>query len=306
MLRVVHSLKSYWRRQTLASLFTKIGLALDPDEGSMHPNDGSVLRTRRVQLAVYWLMLAVGSHMPQLTFGEDTNEISVFQIDKTLHVLAFAGLVFLLFRACLAGRCASVLANALVATCISCCYAVIDEYSQRWVERDVSISDVVAGLIGIFSVFLLITAPPKRLRASRGTLVMRVVVAASFVLILVVALAPDGDTWVNRFARFFFRPWPGMDKPGHFYTAAALTLLLVQASPAGVQRPRLGILVTILVMGLMGPIIETAQSYTGRSVEMADLYAHQVGLLAAMLGLSVLAVGRALRTRCRSRSIQDG
>jgi VanZ family protein len=268
----------------------------------VHPDDGPVLRTRRVQLAAYWFMLAVGSHLPQLIFGEDTNEISVFQIDKALHVLAFSGLVFLLYRVRLAGRRASVLANALIAVVIACSYAVIDEYSQRWVERDVSISDVVAGLIGIFGVFLLITAPPKRHKASRGTLVMRVVAVAGFVLILVVALAPDGDTWVNRFARFFFRPWPGMDKPGHFYAAAILTLLLAAASPAGVQRPRLSILVTILVIGLMGPIIEKAQSFTGRSVELADLYAHQVGLLAAMLGLSVLAVGRALRTRCRSRS----
>jgi VanZ family protein len=262
-------------------------------------------RARRV-LAVYWVLLAIGSHLPNLGLGKDSNQFGVFQVDKTLHVLAFSGLTWLLFRARVAGSRSSWIANAIAAACVAGVYAMVDEYTQRWTGRDLSVSDVVAGMIGIVGVFLILTAPPPRDRASGLTVLIRVVTAGLVMAVVVVALAPQGNHWVNRMARPFFQPWPGIDKAEHFYVSAVLTLLLALSSPAGVRRPRRGVLLTILAVGLSGPIIETAQSFTGRGVEMADLYAHQVGLLAAMLGLAVLAVGRAIRMRRRGRSPQDG
>lgn len=265
----------------------------------------SPARARGV-LGVYWVLLAIGTHVPDLGVGEDANQWGVFQVDKTLHVLAFAGLCWLLFRARVVGVRASVFLSVLVAAFVAGVYALVDEYTQQWTGREISLSDVVAGLIGIVGVFLVIAAGPPRDRTPRLTAVIRVVTAVMATAVVVVALAPEGNHWVNRLARPFFQPWPGIDKAGHFYVSAVLTLLLAVSFPAGVHRPRLGAFLTILVMGLSGPIIETAQSFTGRGVEMADLYAHQVGLLAAMLGLSVLAVGRAFRTRRRRRSPQDG
>jgi VanZ family protein len=251
------------------------------------------------------MLLAIGSHMPELGVGEDANQIGMFQVDKTLHVCAFAGLAWLLYRSRVAGRGASGFANMLAAALIAGVYALIDEYTQGWTGRMISAADVVAGMIGIVGVFLVITAPPARLRARWFIKAVRVVTFLTIVFIIVMALAPEGNRWFNWLARPLFEPWPGIDKAGHFYVSAVLTLLLAVSLPIGVHRPRRGVLLAIVAMGLSGPIIETAQSFTGRGVEMADLYAHEVGLLTAMLGLAVFAVGRAIRTRRHGRSQQD-
>jgi VanZ family protein len=260
---------------------------------------------RRV-LAVYWVLLLISTHTPELGMGEDANQFGMFQVDKGLHVLAFGGLMYLLWRAGLAGERASLLLNALVAVSVAVVYAVVDEYTQGWVGREVSVSDVVAGLIGIVGVFLIITAGPPGDRVRRGTVAIRYLAVAMIVLFIFSALVPLSKDWLHWFVQRVYRPWPGFDKAGHFYMSVALTLLLSVSLPGGVHRPRLGIFLTILAVGLSGPIIETAQSFTGRSVDMADLYAHQVGLLAGMLGLAVLAVGRELRMRHRERSQHDG
>lgn len=252
-----------------------------------------ITHARRV-LLVYWILLAIGTHVPHLGVGEDANQIGFFQVDKTLHVIAFAGLAWLLYRARIAGRSASDVTTALVAACIAVIYALADEYTQGWTGREVSYSDVVAGLVGIVGVFLILTAGPPRAKTGRFTRAMRVLTLVAIVGILVIALVPKGNDWVNGLAQPFFQPWPGFDKAGHFYVSAVLTLMLALSQPAGIHHPRRGLFLSILVMGLAGPIIETAQSFTGRGVEMADLYAHQLGLLAAMAALAMLAVFRAL------------
>lgn len=265
----------------------------------------SPARARRV-LWVYWALLTISTHMPDPGLGGDSNPFGVFQIDKALHVVAFAGLAYLLFRARVAGIRSSLFVNALGALVIAVVYALVDEYTQRWTGRIISSGDVVAGMIGIVLVFLMATSPPARQRATRPVKAVRLVAALAIISIIVMALAPQGNQWFNRMAQPLFHPWPGIDKAGHYYVSVVLTLLLAASYPAGVHRPRRGILLTIVAMGLSGPIIETAQSFTGRSVEMADLYAHELGLLTAMLGLSVFAVGRAVKTRRNGRTHQDG
>ncbi len=257
-------------------------------------------------LAVYWVLLLIGTHTPKLGVGEDANQFGMFQIDKTLHVVAFGGLMFLLFRARLMGVGASLFLSAVAAVCLAVPYALVDEYTQGWVGREVSSSDVVAGLIGIVGVFLMITVPPPRDRVRRVTVVLRYLTVGMIALYICAALVPLDKDWLHRLTQQVYRPWPGFDKAGHFYISAVLTLLLAASAPAGVDRPRLGIFLTILAVGLSGPIIETGQLFTGRSADMTDLYAHQAGLLAGMLGLAVFAVGRALRMRHRDRLHPDG
>ncbi len=253
-------------------------------------------RARRV-LMVYWVLLAISTHTPDPGLGNEFDPLGMFQLDKGVHVLAFGGLAFLLFCSRILGERASAAGNAFVAALIAGGYALVDEYTQRWAGRTISAGDVLAGMIGIVGVFLAVTAPPPRGRVPWSTKVIRVTAVLAIVFSLVMALAPEGNRWFKEAARPFFVPWPGIDKAGHFYASAVITLILALSQPAGVHRPRMSVLLTILVMGLAGPIIETAQSFTGRGAEMADLYAHQVGLLAAMLALAVLVVGRALRNR---------
>lgn len=262
-------------------------------------------RARRV-LMVYWVLLAVSTHMPDPGLGNEFDPLGMFQLDKAIHVLAFGGLALLLFCSRVLGERAAVVGHALVAALIAGAYALVDEYTQRWAGRMISAGDVLAGFIGIVGVFLAVTAPPPRGRAPWSTQAIRIVAVLAIVFIVVMALAPAGNRWFNEAAGPFFVPWPGIDKAGHFYASAVITLILAASFPLGVHRPRHGMIATILVMGLAGPIIETAQSFTGRGAEMADLFAHQLGLFTAMLGLSVLAVGRAVRTHKARRPLEDG
>ncbi len=255
---------------------------------------------------MYWVVLSVSTHLPSLDLGEDNNQFGMFQVDKTLHVLLFGGLMFLLWRARLAGTKAANLLNAFAALCLAVVYALVDEYTQRWAGRDVSMSDVVAGLIGIVGVFLVVTAGPPRDRVGPATVVWRCLAFLAVTFFVMMAIAPWGNDLGHWLTHLFFTPWPGIDKAEHFYASAGLTLLMTLSAPAGVHRPAAGIGLTILVIGLSGPIIETGQSMTGRSVDMADLYAHQVGLLTAMVALMVFPVARAVRMRLRNRSHPDG
>lgn len=261
--------------------------------------------SRRV-LAVYWVLLAISTHTPDPGLGNEFDPLGMFQLDKAIHVVAFGGLALLLFCSRVLGERAPVISNALAATLIAGSYALVDEYTQGWVGRIISAGDVLAGFIGIIGVFLAVNAPPPRDRALWITRAVRVVGALAIVFFLVMAIAPEGNRWFNGMARPFFQPWPQIDKTGHFYASVVISLLLAASYPLGVRRPRHSIVATILAMGLAGPIIETAQSYTGRGVEMADLYAHQLGLFSAMLGLSVLAISRAIRTHKARRPLQDG
>lgn len=262
-------------------------------------------QARRV-LLVYWVLLAVSTHTPDPGLGNPIDPLNMFQIDKAIHVLAFGGLALLLFCSRVLGDRASVIGSAVAAVLVAGVYALVDEYTQRWAGRVISAGDVLAGMIGIVGVFLAVNAPPPRERAPWITWAVRVVTVLLIVFVLVLAIAPLGSHWFKEAIKPVVQPWLGIDKDGHYYGSVVVTLLLAASFPLGVHRPRHGIIVTILAIGLAGPIIETAQSYTGRGVEIDDLYAHQLGLFTAMLGLSVLAIGRAIRTRKARRPLEDG
>ncbi len=256
------------------------------------------LRSCRIQLAVYWILLAIGSHLPQLIIGEHTNQVGVFQIDKTLHVIAFALLTWLLYRARLFGSKRSGFGHVLIATGIATIYALIDEYTQGFTGRNVSLSDIVAGLIGILGVFLILTAPPPRPKIGQFTKLMR----SASILVIALIIGIEFDFLIDQFlfTEFalmtdskLFRIGPH----GRFYLVAVVTLMFIIAKPLGQSRPGWGIGLSIIAIGLAGPIIESVRPFAGHDARMADLYAHQLGLLAAMTALSLVTACRAFTRR---------
>jgi len=247
-----------------------------------------------VWLAVYWLALAVGSHWPKLAFFPPPQSEPLFQPDKGLHFVAFAGLTWLMIRAKLAGRLAGPAKTALVVGSIAMSYAGLDELAQHWAQRQVSFSDFAASAVGILTVVLASACQDRP--APRWLLARRAVFLIGAATVIALALPPvvnDGVFWILTQT-----PWPTMhiDKTCHFIAAAVLTWLMAGSFPAGIHRPRLGVWVTILVMGLSAPMIETAQGYTGRGTSVADVYAHEMGMAAALVVWAFVSLRRALRT----------
>jgi len=102
-----------------------------------------------VLLAVYWLVLFVGTHWPKLP------GIHVPGKDKTLHAVAFAILTGILLyaltrRAWLARR----WPIALAAIVIAAVYGAIDEWTQPYTGRTCDLLDWAADVLGAVSVGL--------------------------------------------------------------------------------------------------------------------------------------------------------
>jgi VanZ family protein len=248
----------------------------------------------RVLLAGYWLLLAAGSHWPGLELFPESKSELIFQPDKGLHFVAFAGLTWLLIRAKIAGRSAGSARTLLAAGFTALSYAGLDELTQQWAQRQVAFSDFLASAIGVLTVVLAVAAQarpaPRRLRARRVSFLL----SSAAVIALVIPPAVNDAVW---WVFYYHTPWPAahIDKPSHFLAALVLTGLLARSFPAGARRPGLGVWVTILVIGLSAPMIETVQGYTGRGMEIADVFAHQLGLATAMVVWAFVSMARALR-----------
>ncbi len=248
-------------------------------------------RLARGLLAVYWPALAVATHWPRLDITGGRNQLlhGAVQVDKICHALGFALLAWLLLAARPAGRGASRAVTGLLATLIAAAYAGVDEWTQGPFGRDVGLSDVVASLIGVFGASLLwLTPAHAEAVGSRG---WRIVLARlSWIVVAPLATALATLRGIHTVAplrvmiEFITNPALGRDKFAHFILAWALTWLLAAAAPAGRRRPRLGALLTILLMAASAPVIELVQRQTGRGFELADIEAHQRGLLVAMVG----------------------
>jgi putative peptidoglycan lipid II flippase len=246
-------------------------------------------RWPRLILAGYWIALAVATHWPRLDVSGGHNDLAggVVQVDKLLHVSAFGLLAWLLIRARPAGRGASDVANVVAATVIALVYAVIDEYTQRWVDRQVSWGDIVASHIGILIVAVLVLTPwevPHSLpRAGR-------IVAARITWLLIAptlvffTVAPQANQVVGPILALVVEPRPGLDKALHLFFGITLTWLLAAAAPGRRHHPRLGAIITIAVMAVSAPLIEIVQYHTGRGFEVADVFFHNVGLMIGLAG----------------------
>lgn len=262
-------------------------------------NDGYqiTLHRYRIVLALYWVALAAGSHWPRLALFPPAEQERLFQPDKGLHFLAFAGLTWLMIRARVAGRQASGASTVAAAGGTALAYAVIDELTQGWAQRDVTLSDFAASSVGVLSVVLIYTAPRRSALPALVVWSARVLSLTCAVIVLSLALPQSGNNATQLLLGLFTPTWGGIDKPCHFYVALGMTWLLALSCPAGVHRLRLGALVTILAMSLSAPMLEMAQGMTGRGTETADILAHELGFALALGVWASISTIRALRNR---------
>lgn len=262
----------------------------------MIPNRLATLadRFRWPLLAAYWLAIAVVTHWPKLDVTGGHNEVGtpVIQFDKTMHVIAFGILQWLLLRAI--ARTPSRLGWAMAALAAGIGYALVDEYTQQWFRRQITWADVTASLIGVAGVTVLwltpVWTPHDAVRAWRIWITRALWLGMAPTLVFLVT-TPRGTghaiAWMVEWAT---RPGTYNDKRAHFVLSMVLTWLLAAASPAGRSRPRLSAAVTMIVMGLSAPIIEIVQSRTGRGFEVADVLAHEAGMLVGILAWAVAIV----------------
>lgn len=251
-----------------------------------------VQRWARLVLAIYWLALVVATHWPRLDLGDAPSP--VLQPDKAVHALTMAVLTGLLMLARPAGRRASLRVTALVSCVIALAYAGLDEWSQSWFDRTVSWADVTANAIGILTVYLMAAGGtwPTRWPTWPAAL-SRAICLLALPTLAVLVVTPAGNPMLGKLILTITDPSRTLDKNLHFVLSAVLVGMLAIAAPAGRHRPRLGVLVTVLLMTLSAPVIELAQKYTGRGFEVADVYAHELGVL---LGLGIWTVLAMLRT----------
>jgi VanZ family protein len=103
------------------------------------------IRIASICLVGYWLALFAGTHMPRVRMPG----VVVASNDKVLHLMAFAGLSFLLSWAIptsLSDRFRNVRWAALAAIC----YGAFDELTQIPVGRTADWQDLIADIIGAF------------------------------------------------------------------------------------------------------------------------------------------------------------
>lgn len=85
------------------------------------------------------------------------------------------------------------------------------------------------------------------------------------------------------FGQFVFMDIRRPDWLAHFIITLLVTGLLVLSAPLGRLRPRFSAAGTLVVMVLTAPFIEFVQSFTGRNVEVNDVWHHFLGMLVACL-----------------------
>lgn len=240
----------------------------------------------RVVAIVYWVLLFVATHWPRLEVLVPLDSRNIWQLDKAAHVLGFGLLMALIAWARPLGRRVPWRVTVLAAVVLAGGYALFDEWSQQYAQRDVSISDLLASLIGVGAAAVLLLQPRRGPdRAGWTTICVRVFILLFLPTAMVIAVLPSGSRMFVGTMRDIFGTYArGTDKQGHLFLGIVATWLLAAAALGGVRRPRLGAAIVLAVMGLGGPVLETIQSRTGRSVELADMYMHNVGVAWALAG----------------------
>ncbi|MEE2908421.1 MAG: murein biosynthesis integral membrane protein MurJ [Planctomycetota bacterium] len=120
----------------------------------------------RSLFVVYFILLTIGTHLPNTTVTEDTGALLP---DKLIHLFAFMGLTLLLWRSRLLSL--TWLVPAVVALWIP-----LDEWTQRLAGdgRTVALDDMIAGWMGVIAAgsLILVLSPlgPAPLRAGRRRL----------------------------------------------------------------------------------------------------------------------------------------
>ncbi len=121
------------------------------------------VRIAILALASYWTLLAVSTHVPA-TLARAVQQTTKWS-DKSLHVIAFGGLAFLLAWA-VPTHPKRKSQNVLVATAIGVVYAAIDELTQIPVGRIADWADFSADLFGILAGIIVYVAMREAILAT--------------------------------------------------------------------------------------------------------------------------------------------
>ena len=260
-----------------------------PQADPGQPADRRRVLAARCILTVYWPLLALGTHWPNLRLPRAPafSLRTVLQLDKTAHVIGFGGLMVLVLlsnffpkRLAWSTRCAIAMLVCLV-------YAIIDELTQSQVAgRSVTNSDMVANAVAILGVYL-IARQPRDSDAKRipGWLLWPLMLAIPCAIlgflspwVMTQAVDIKQDLW-----RTFDLHTGRMDYWAHGVLSFFAALILFMIWPQRSSRPRRATLVALLLLLLSGPGVEVAQYFTGRSVQAMDVLAHTIGVLAGMV-----------------------
>ncbi len=120
----------------------------------------------RGSLAVFWVLLLVGTHWPPSASSPPFN-----LSDKLLHFVAYSGLAFLLTWV-LSIRTPPTWERAALVISICCLAGALDEITQPWTGRTTELYDWyadVAGAIAGVAVFMLLTTLERRRAKTAGT-----------------------------------------------------------------------------------------------------------------------------------------
>lgn len=255
-----------------------------PAPPNQAPDDSLPRRPRRLSvilLAVYWPALALATHWPRLRIDTGVP----LPLDKLLHFAAFVILTFLLTHT-LAARSRLTPARLTLAGLIALAYAVLDEWTQRWIPgRSASWLDTLVNVLAILSTVLAIGLHQRFWSA----LALHVTLARLSLCLLIpfLGILAFGPPAHLENVSLLLAPRLGLvvhaDKLAHFLAAALLLFLLTAAAPFGRHKPWLNFLTALVLVCLASPIVEYLQLLRHRNFELLDIAAHQLGLAAATL-----------------------
>ena len=231
-----------------------------------------------IPLLIYWpsIFILTHIHIPQLV-----QQAHV--CDKTLHVLAFMVLVFLLWFAVSPVKKVNWKKSAvwwIIAAAVV--YGLLDEWLQMYVDRQPDVMDFFANLTGAFAGLILLTVLDF-LPAS--------LIATSAVIFAATTVAKMNLTEVM----------PAVYTAFHFFAYALFTLLWDQY----LRRKKLAtnpsllkwfFRVSVLPIALLG-VVKVFSWLAGRAIDTADIAAALAGIggVVAVLYLAVNALGRVCR-----------
>ena len=251
----------------------------ESSRASVGQESGAIHRWAQWALAIYLPLLAVSTHWPRLEIGVTPQGVASIKSDKLLHFGAFVVLTTMLVYALPAGR-RSYGRNLAAGTILAALYGYVDEHSQQWFCRTVSLADIVANHIGVVFTFLILfigqtarPAPAGRLRLYRMLLTL---IAAAVGWSVVASAWPR--TVLAGSAAALLAGGPVVRLLG----AMALTWLLAAARPAGRTGAGVNILVCTVVNTALGVVIEAAQRHGAPDADVVGIVWHQMGLLAGL------------------------
>ncbi len=235
-------------------------------------------RLNIIPLLIYWPTIFVLTH---IRIPQSIQQVHVS--DKTLHVLAFMVLVFLLWFAVSPVKKVNWKKPAvwwIIATAVV--YGLLDEWLQIYVDRQPDVMDFFANLTGAFAGLILLTILDF-LPAS--------LIATSAVIFSATTIAKTNLAEVM----------PAVYTAFHFFAYALFTLLwdqyLRRKKPAANPfRLKWFFRVSVLPIVLLG-VVKVFSWLAGRAIDGSDITAALAGIggVVAILYLAVNALGRVCR-----------